>query len=218
MHECGDELAMEQEESAQRLVRLLISGARLLLSVRDRFFSQRIRESLSFVVLAAIRAHSGEESRRENVAQYYDARRELLSALGHLAQTLEELDYLELAPVLFLRRMLFQTLRLKFLTLRKRVPRPRQEQKPAVQKQKQKQAELVARTSIIRKTPRLTENQERILGFIRQSEVARAKDIVDEFNALSERTVKRNLKELMSSGLVQKRLENRAVFYLPASE
>ena len=116
--------------------------------------------------------------------------------------------------------MLSQTLRLKFLVLRQKTPRPRREQKSAVQKQKQKQAELVAEASVgsVRKTPRLTENQERILGFIRQSEVARAKDIIDEFSVLSERTVKRNLKELMSSGLVQKRLENRAVFYLPASE
>ncbi len=211
---------MEQEESAQRLVRLLISGSRVLLSVRDGFFSQKLRESLSLVVLAAIRSHGGEEGRRDSVAQYYNTKGELIAALGNLEQTLEELDYLKLAPVLFLRRMLSQTLRLKFLVLRQKTPRPRREQKSAVQKQKQKQAELVAEASVgsVRKTPRLTENQERILGFIRQSEVARAKDIIDEFSVLSERTVKRNLKELMSSGLVQKRLENRAVFYLPASE
>lgn len=59
----------------------------------------------------------------------------------------------------------------------------------------------------------ISKNKEAILDFIRHTPRARARDIVDGFHELSERTVRRNLRELIESGLVQKRSEQKAVYY-----
>ena len=64
--------------------------------------------------------------------------------------------------------------------------------------------------------PRLSDTQEKIFEFIRKSPNVRAKDIIDGFGLLSDRTVKRSLKELINSGLIKKKEENRAVYYFPA--
>ncbi|KKT28536.1 MAG: hypothetical protein UW43_C0001G0011 [Candidatus Yanofskybacteria bacterium GW2011_GWA1_44_21] len=56
-------------------------------------------------------------------------------------------------------------------------------------------------------------NKGKILDFIKKNRNVRSKDVVDEFNLLPKRTVIRNLKELLSAGLISKMNENRAVFY-----
>jgi len=60
---------------------------------------------------------------------------------------------------------------------------------------------------------KLNSSQEKILSYIRESAQARAKQVIDQFNDLSERTVKRNLTELHRIGLLTKYAENRAVYY-----
>ncbi len=65
----------------------------------------------------------------------------------------------------------------------------------------------------VAKPSAMSKNKEAILNFIRRTQRARAKDIVDSFHGLSQRTVKRNLKELIMSGRVQKRSEHKAVYY-----
>ena len=62
---------------------------------------------------------------------------------------------------------------------------------------------------------RLSENKQKILTFLKQAP-ARAKDVVDEFNVLSSRTVKRSLSELISAGLVTRRNKERGVIYTAA--
>ena len=56
-------------------------------------------------------------------------------------------------------------------------------------------------------------NKERIFNFIKRSPNSRTKEIIDEFNILSERTVKRNLKELTTEGLVRKLAKDKGVYY-----
>ncbi len=54
---------------------------------------------------------------------------------------------------------------------------------------------------------------QKILDFVRQAPERRAKEIVDEFSALSGRTVKRGLKELSEKGLIVRKEQNNAVYY-----
>ena len=56
-------------------------------------------------------------------------------------------------------------------------------------------------------------NKERIFNFIQKTQEVRTKDIMSEFNILSSRTVKRNLKELTDQGFVKKIVEAGAVYY-----
>jgi len=59
-----------------------------------------------------------------------------------------------------------------------------------------------------------TTNKERIFNYIKKMSDVRAKDIMREFSALSDRTVKRCLKELTDDGLLKKRSDGAAVYYL----
>ncbi|MEK9157922.1 MAG: DeoR family transcriptional regulator [Patescibacteria group bacterium] len=68
------------------------------------------------------------------------------------------------------------------------------------------------------KSPRL-ENRKRnksidkILEFVKRTPEARTRDIVEQFSALSERTVKRSLKELNEEGLIVRKSDKGAVYY-----
>ncbi len=59
-------------------------------------------------------------------------------------------------------------------------------------------------------------SRQKILEFVRRVSECRARDVIEEFSALSERTVKRGLKELSEEGLIVKKSENRAVYYSAA--
>lgn len=59
----------------------------------------------------------------------------------------------------------------------------------------------------------LTPSKKKILEYIKSYPNTRTKDIIYEFNALSGRSVKRNLMDLLRSGLVRKRVDNKAVYY-----
>jgi predicted HTH transcriptional regulator len=71
------------------------------------------------------------------------------------------------------------------------------------------------KTPLVRKSRHkpLSENKKKMLRFIRGASTARVRDIVDEFNILSERTVKRNLSELIEGGLVRRQLKDNRVLY-----
>lgn len=59
----------------------------------------------------------------------------------------------------------------------------------------------------------LTPSKKKILDYIRSYPNTRTKDIIYEFNALSGRSVKRNLTDLLRAGFVKKRVDNKAVYY-----
>lgn len=56
-------------------------------------------------------------------------------------------------------------------------------------------------------------NKDKILNFIKKSPQIRAREILEEFNLVSGRTVKRNIKELLDAGLITKMSEDHAVYY-----
>lgn len=72
-------------------------------------------------------------------------------------------------------------------------------------------------TSSVRKTirhkGRLTETQKNILEFVRREPDCRTKDVIDQFSDLSQRTIKRGLKELNEEGKIIKRSDGGAVYY-----
>ncbi|OGN02507.1 MAG: hypothetical protein A2655_02165 [Candidatus Yanofskybacteria bacterium RIFCSPHIGHO2_01_FULL_43_42] len=81
---------------------------------------------------------------------------------------------------------------------------------------------VISKPSTKTKTPRLAlksnSNKERIFNYIKKTSDVRAKDVMNEFNALSGRTVKRSLKELTDEGFLKKRSDGIAVYYFQASE
>ena len=82
---------------------------------------------------------------------------------------------------------------------------------------------IISKTTVIAPAPMIVRekkiegNRQRILDFICHFPNTRTKEIIDEFTTLSQRTVKRTLKELVADGLLQKRSEANAVFYFPSN-
>lgn len=83
-----------------------------------------------------------------------------------------------------------------------------------LQEKRQLPSKIKTQQAVLSRAPR-SENRKLILKFIRGVSEARTKDVVDEFNILSERTVKRNLHELVVEGFLRKQVKDRGVFYIP---
>lgn len=119
-----------------------------------------------------------------------DSLLELLSGLEHL----EAGEHLQL---LACRRLLLKD---KLAAIRKIKP-PARPKKPAVR--------------FPERTKKVNQVREEILKFIRNGHQVRTKDIVNQFNVISHRTILRNLKKLVSQGLVVRLSEdNGGIRYL----
>ena len=80
-------------------------------------------------------------------------------------------------------------------------------------KQEVKSDQKVIPVNSARRNFKLNKSKKKILEFIKSYPNIRTKDIITEFNVLSNRTVKRNLTDLLRTGLIKKRVDNKAVYY-----
>ena len=176
------------EERTKNFINTVIFVSRIFSGLKDKFLARKLYDKLSDFVSAY-------------VAQSQDG--DIKVATDFL---LELLDYLEhskivaATPLLYARRSLFA---FKLQLIRT------QPEQPIVEKER---AASPAAPKI-KKEINLSGNKEKILNYIKHSPDSRTKDIIYEFSVLSERTVKRNLKELVSEGLVKKSSKDNAVFY-----
>ncbi|MDP2647821.1 MAG: hypothetical protein Q8P35_01055 [Candidatus Yanofskybacteria bacterium] len=192
-----------REEYLDFFVSAILSTARLLEGISDIFFSKRLQILLRQLFIRGVGLSQVKE---DDVAQYI-IQQEFLQAIREINRLLEDLLYLNLVrrtPLLVARRSL---MRLYLSEIRVRVI-PKTE--PKVSQPPTEQTEMPRAP---KHSSDLNENQTKILGFIKKFDRVRARDVIDQFSALSQRTVKRSLKELMKSGLIEKEAEARAVFY-----
>lgn len=114
----------------------------------------------------------------------------LIPAVGELLELIDEIIYLEICTALPPLQAKKHLLALKAEALKKSEKKIYASSPPAVKVLK-----------------------ENILDFIRQKKTVRAMEVVNRFNALSIRTVRRNLKELADEGKLGKSRKNRAMYY-----
>jgi len=200
-----------KEETVSKFVSFVIHLSRLIVGTSDDFLVKKLQSNLAKTI-SLYTGLAGNST--QNVAQYTDLKKELLYALDSLLDILDYIGHMKAANPLSLRISKFATLRFKLLVVKtvsnlnteKELPRGR----------KQPADVLSVRTSARKssqKRKELNPSQEKIFNYIRNTKDARTKEIIDEFSLLSERTVKRNLKELVGQGLLRKRSENKAVYY-----
>ena len=187
-------------------------------SVADSFFKKRLNEEIEQVMDKHIQylAHPAKESQREYIW-----------ATKSLNKVLEEIIYLEKGDTISLavahERVLQHSYNLlKEIRTSKQisveteivpilpelVPHSTIPNKPIVVAPKP-----VRIKSLSVHAGRLTKTQESILEFVRQEPDCRTKDVISQFSALSQRTIKRGLKELNEEGRIIKRLDGVAVYY-----
>jgi len=178
-------------------------------SVVDLFFKNLLNEDTEHLIDGYI---------KHQVCLSEESRRDFIRTLKDLNKTLQEIIYLEKGDVIQLSITQEQVLRylLSFI------------QENQTKKEISNKVEVVTEPTnpipsipvsppVVLKTGRgkgkLTKTQEQILEFVRKEPDCRTKDVMTQFSVLSQRTVKRGLKELSEEGRIAKRIERGAVYY-----
>ena len=198
-----------EEECLKNFINSIVFLVKLFSGLKDKFLAQKLYDKISRFIAGYIKLFNSRAEDAENGNVSHNIRlRDLLNSLDNL---LELLDYLEhsksvsTTPLLYARKNLLN-LKLELVKSRHQPTRPEprpKENKPPVFVPKNIQSKNLKESS----------NKEKIFNFIKYSPNSRTKEIVEEFNILSERTVKRNLKELTTEGLIRKWAKDKGVYY-----
>lgn len=169
--------------------------------VADLFFQHRVTECIQEVLESHIQYCLAEDSMRVR------AHRDHVRALRQADGLFEEISYLKKGDLIA-----FAVARERILSYIRTVVR---EEKTGLKKDlafpKPEQSSIPQKTEPLE--TKLLGTPQKILEFVRRAPSRRAKDIIDEFSALSGRTIKRGLKELSQKGLIVRKEDNKAVYY-----
>lgn len=195
-------------ENVQKFTVAVIMLAKIFPGIRDEFFAKIFYRKLCRLVSAYVRFVGEPDS--PGVAQY---RTDCIGALNQCLEMLEYFSHLKMVPPT---PLLFADHALLRLRLELTSAVPQKIKKETESAPKKEIAARPQRTKKEKKEMKLNTNQEGIFNFVKRFPNVRTKDVIEQFSAISQRTVKRNLKELVSSGFLHKRSENKAVFYSAA--
>lgn len=193
---------------------LLASSAVLRQTIKDIFFAERLDVKINILISGYIQF---EISRRgDNVAQYYNKYCSLIRLFDEYLEEIRHLNLADMRPLLTTRELLFhhqlEILRSIELKAAIAIETESNQQKPI------SEFPLVVDLpypTVDNKKPE--SNHDKILEFVKRSRKVRAKEIVGQFSALSERTVKRRLQILVQSGQLKKHAEAGGAMYYSIS-
>lgn len=201
--------AMQEKGIADKCVKTVLEFSKISAVLADEFFVSKIRLLLEDLLSAYFELDKDDTD--SNVAQYRVVLfNKTLEQLLDILKDLRHFNLVETTPLLYAQKALLElkiTTTLKLKKARIPIVQASMEQQAQVQNNYSKRNLSLAK---------LTDSQEKILKFVDRTKMVRTKDIIDEFSSLSERTVKRSLKELVGQGRLQKKSENKAVYYLIA--
>ncbi len=194
------------EDSQKNLINSIIFLVKIFAGLKDKFLAQKLYDKTSVFIAGYIKLFSSK--REEDDASHNIFFIEFKNTMEGL---LEFLDYLEhsksvsITPLLYARKNLLN-LKLDLVRLRHQpvwtVPKPK-ENKPSA----------FVHRNVAAKKLKESSNKDKIFNFIKRSPNSRTKEIIEEFSILSERTVKRNLKELTEEGFLRKWTKDQGVYY-----
>lgn len=207
-------MRMKEDTPNNNLVESIILLVRIQNLIRDSFFADKFRDRIRLLLVAHINL---EKATPGNVAQYNVLFETLNYNINNLAESLQDMAHINILKTspLFL-RVGKSLLILKLEAIRKRNIYIAESGKSSEVAPKEISAENIQIRSRAKKSSKLNESKKKILDFIKSYPDSRTKDIITEFSIFSDRTVKRNLMELLQTGLVKKRVDNKAVYYSTA--
>ena len=213
---------MKTEDTVNQFSEALILMAGLSPYMEDSFFIKKLRAKMQIFISGYIKF--GDRGEDKNVAQYYLIEK-LISDTNDILELFELISYLRLiketTPLLLASKSLL-ALKLEFIGVKNNltdsINKKENDASMAMVSKSDNKNQALAKTIVvsqksINQNRELNPNKEKILNFIKHSPHTRTKDIIHEFNAISDRTVKRNLCELLRVGLINKKIENKAVYY-----
>lgn len=196
-----------EEDSLKNFTNSVIFLVKLFAGLKDKFLAQKLYDKISGLIAGYIKLFNlkreEDEITSHNVS--FIELKNVADSLLELLDYLEHSKFVSTTPLLYARRNL-----LDFKLNLVRLHHHSTQLKP---KPKENKPPVFVSNNIQTKNLKESSNKERIFNFIKRSPNSRTKEIIEEFNILSERTVKRNLKELINAGLIKRSSKDRAVFY-----
>jgi hypothetical protein len=201
---------MPEDKEHSLFTQAIISCVRLRLVLVDPHFADLLERKTQNYITAFVAQNSSLE---DNVAQY-SSRIYAINALLEVVDQVEHLKLADSAVLLPCRELLLsyklQTLKLFKLVKFSKIPAKQDDLREIEQS-------IAPKITIQNKFPQRTKKanrvREEILGFIKQTDRVRTKDILSQFGAISPRTIKRSLKELVVQGLIQKESDRNSTHY-----
>ena len=196
-----------EEECLKNFINSVIFLVKLFSGLKDKFLAQKLYDKISGFIAGYIKLANSKGEENKSVSHNIRLR----SLLNSLDNLLELLDYLEhsksvsTTPLLYARKNLLN-FKLDLIKLHHQPVRP-------APKLKENKPPVFVPKNISPRNLKESSNKERIFNFIKHSPNSRTKEIIEEFNILSQRTVKRNLKELTTEGMVRKFAKDNGVYY-----
>ena len=195
-----------EEESLKNFTNSVIFLVKLFAGLKDKFLAQKLYDKISEFIAGYIKLF--DEKGEDHSMSHNIVAIELKNTVNNLLEFLDYLEHSKLVmttPLLYACRNLLD-FKLNLIKLHHRsvqsAPKPKDDKPvPFIPK------------NIKHRNLRESSNKERIFNFIKHAPNSRTKEIIEEFGVLSERTVKRNLKELITEGLVRKWAKDNGVYY-----
>ena len=185
-------------ELSQKAARAIISTARLLSHLQDEFFVRRVEQYLLKFI--------------QDLFARTPSPRIIFDDCIRIEELLEELIHIRQLQGLSARIAIHSLVQMQIATHSLMIQETKSEQSASTRepslKKKNIRREVQTRT--------LDGNQRKIFEFIQNFPSVRAKDLMTQFSVLSERTVQRNLKNLIQEGLVIREIKDHIIFYAPA--
>lgn len=188
------------EQTIRHFSRAVLSCASVLPHIKDGFLARSLEDAVLNCIEAGMRPDAGG--------------RLLFDAASELHRCLEDTGMTQAAP---LRALLLAERHVLLLMLHLRSSHQtgrtaHQVPRAEVERTSHQRSENSVSRSILT-NGRITDTMKQVLEGIKKTQPARAKEIIEFCGALSERTVKRNLTELVRAGLASKVVENGSVLY-----
>ena len=206
---------MEREDRIKYFTKIIIMLVVLRNLVKDKFFLVKLDSKTHRLIESFLDLMVNED--KSDVAQYEIIFQEFADCIETTMELINDLRYLNLieySPLLYLRlEKNLLALKLRFL---KGVNNTRVFELKTVKRAESQynNSEEITRPKLKNnEVTKLNQNKEKILNFIKSYPNKRTKEIIYEFNAISDRTVKRSLNELLRAGLIKKRVESKASYY-----
>ena len=204
---------MEKGEFTNYLVDTLISVAELHNATEDKFFSDKLRNKLYTLLSNSVNWLSRNQ---QDIVQHRILYERVGTDIDGLLEVLDNICYINLVGSF----PLFLGVQKKLLTLKLQIIKKEDDVRDKLNTDNQFEVKQEKETNkkfkiekVVIKNINLNQSKKRIFDFIKAVPNTRTKDIISEFNALSDRTVKRNLTDLLHAGLIKKRIDNKAVYY-----
>ncbi len=205
---------MDREGLPLHFIKTVLLLAKIQNLTKDSFFLDKFNSKMYSFGLSFLELFQGESA---SVAQYQILLERHLARIDSLRDVLKEFQYLNIvknSPLLLQVELNLLNIKLEICKKKKSSASNKNEDiKLNYREQKVNRENTKTIKIISRKNNKLASSKKKILDFIKSFPNTRTKDIVYEFNALSGRTVKRNLTDLLRAGLVKKRIDNKAVYY-----